>query len=509
MNNDIMISLRKLKPLIARKHVAIYGTGKSAEIVLKALWQVLDDRCSISIIDRDNSALIGHNYWGYIVRKLEEVYLDIDVVLVCSRWHADSIVERVRDYLVAHDKIIDVIDVFKYELNTQEQKLEYLNYLERSVLKQKNLFVKYDVEGISIKENDTKIIAYYLPQFHRLEINDRVHGAGFTEWTNSSRMIPLFPGHLQPHVPYDVGYYDIMNPETLRRQVFLAKHYGIYGFCIHYYWFSGNRIMEKPLERLLSDKSLDIHYCFNWATENWTKKWDGGNKEVICRQSLQKNDAESFMRDVLPFFQDERYIRIDGKPVLLIYKCRLFNREMFIDTMNRFNTIARHEGFPGVYVLLTTAADVEDASEWGCDAIVEYNPNFTNGHYPKLDYNGYINPYFNGTLYDMRDYIAEKRYLERKTSGVLIRSALTEWDNSARRCLGDAAIFYGLNNETYRRWLTDIIIESKRLHPPELNIVFVNSWNEWAEGSHLEPDMVRGYYWLQATKEALIASRDW
>jgi lipopolysaccharide biosynthesis protein len=163
-------------------------------------------------------------------------------------------------------------------------------------------FVKISDTDYKRKENSTNLIAFYLPQFHAIPENDRAHGKGFTDWLNVAKAMPQFEGHHQPHVPIDVGFYDLSHPDIMYRQVELAKKYGIYGFCFHYYWFSGKRLLEKPIFNYLNNKDLNLPFCFCWANENWSKLWDGGDKELIVEQDLKEDDYEKFLQDILPFF---------------------------------------------------------------------------------------------------------------------------------------------------------------------------------------------------------------
>jgi hypothetical protein len=177
---------------------------------------------------------------------------------------------------------------------------------------------------------DIKLIAFYLPQFHAFPLNDDWYGKGFTEWTNVTKAIPQYTGHYQPQLPIDMGYYDLNDMSVMRRQVELAKMYGIHAFCFHYYWFSGTRLMEKPIFNWLEHQDMDFPFCLNWANENWSKLWDGGNREVRYKQELLPGDDEKFFEDILPFLRDRRYITLRGKPLLLIYRPHLFPQERFL-----------------------------------------------------------------------------------------------------------------------------------------------------------------------------------
>ena len=482
---------------------AIYGTGNGAELVYGTLCKLGINICIKNIIDRDERIYAGRTFHKIPVVSLLNVCDTLHGIIIAAIDSHDIIRHRIIDTLTQKQlKSIRIIDIFSY--NTRKDKQEFTEYLEETILKKSKEFVAFEGEKYNRKSGDTKIISWYLPQFHQMEINDRFHGKGFTEWTNTSRAIPLFTGHYQPHIPYDIGYYDLLNPDTFKRQILLAKHYGIYGFCIHYYWFSGKRIIEKPLELLLRNKDLDIPFCLDWATENWSALWDGGNKEIILEQKLKERDSENFMADILPYMKDPRYIKINERPILVIYRVDIFEQNCVRNLLNDFRRIAKKEGFPDLYIMLTTAIDFKDnVTDWGADALVEYSPhgllNLMSNYSPPC----YINPYFNGKILDASSFIKDRNYMVKHNSDKFFRSALVSWDNTARKATSKGVILQGLNPMTFNQWLKDIISESMEIHSEEENIVFVNSWNEWAEGSHLEPDMRYGYAYLQAVKEAL------
>lgn len=382
---------------------------------------------------------------------------------------------------------------------------DYVDHVTSGNFNRKRDFVDITKDSFKRDENDTKVIAWYLPQFHQMDVNNKYHGQGFTEWTNVTRAIPAFVGHFQPQLPYDVGFYDLMNIDTFKRQIYLAKLYGIYGFCFHWYWFSGVRTMEKPLELYLNHKELDFPFCINWADENWSTLWDGGNKDLIFEQKLMDDDDSKFMNDILPYMKDRRYIKIDGRPVLSIYRCKgIFDQERFKKLLANFRSIAKSNGFPDLYIMITNAFDFyDDVADWGADAIVEFPPFGVSGVEKQLS-GFFVNPYFKAHVYDTSLFIAERKYLYKHNSKKYFRSALVSFDNTARKGFdSNGSVFFSLNSETLQQWLKDIIEESKQIHSKSEDIVFVNSWNEWAEGSHLEPDMRFGYANLQAVKTAL------
>ncbi len=510
-NHNIQSIIKRLEKIQINvdENWAIYGTGNGAKIVCEALANMYMNHAIKYIIERDDKVEIKRLFQGIPVLKLSAIYKILDGIIIAAINNHEIIRERLLNILPEeHLKRIKIIDIFEY--NTDNEKLEYLSYIEKNILKKSLDFVKFDEIGYRRKKGDPKVIAWYLPQFHQMEINNKFHGQGFTEWTNTSRAIPVFTGHYQPHIPYDVGYYDLLNIDTWKRQIYLAKHYGIYGFCIHYYWFSGKRIMEKPLELLFKHKELDMPFCLDWATENWTALWDGGNREIMLEQKLEEGDDQKFMEDILPYMKDYRYIKIGGRPVLVIYRIKIFKQGDARRLLSNFRKIAKENGFPDLYIMVVNAFDFDDdVSEWGADALVEFPPHKINVLMNIYNPDGYLNPYFNGTIYDVSSFVEEKMYLSKYGSPTYFRAALTSWDSSARKATSKGFIFYGFTPETFKIWLSDIIKESKKIHSDEENIVFVNSWNEWGEGSHLEPDMRYGYAYLQSLKEAIEENTQW
>lgn len=497
-----------LSKLTSRKKIGIYGTGIGAKIILEALSKIGLINNVVCFIDNDVAAEACKSFLKYKVIGISKINDDIDVIIVSTRSAHEIVFENIKKIVDDNRFKVDIFNVYGEDYNSVNDKMEYIEFLEKSYLTNTDEFVPIDEKNIYKAESgDTKIIAWYLPQFYEMEVNNKYHGQGFTEWTNTSKSRPVYTGHYQPHIPYDVGYYNLLNIETIKRQIYLAKIYGIYGFCYHYYWFSGNRIMEKPLDELLEHKELDIHFCLNWATENWSALWQGDGGENIFIQDLKEDDDEKFMRDIIPYMQDERYITIDGKPVLSIYRCDIFNKERFKRLIRNFRDIAKRNGFSDLYILITTASQLEeDVEEWGGDGLVEF-PSWQMPQYMeniKLDC--YINPKFGGVIWDADTFCKKRKYMMKHPSKNVFRSALLSYDNTPRRFNYGAAIFYGLNPNTYKQWLFDILVESKTKGITQ-DFVFVNSWNEWAEGQHLEPDLKYGYSYLQATKEALLEAR--
>lgn len=486
---------------------ALYGTGEGADIIYNALKDMNMSHIIEFVIERDESSMQGKYYHGIQIQKIDDVYNKFDCILVAAKKNYKVIQERIEKYYNLKNYNIKIVNVFGS--NSLKEKGEYIEYIEKAILKEADEFVQFEKNGFVREKEDVKLIAWYLPQYHQISINNEFHGQGFTEWTNTTRAFPMFLGHYQPHIPFDVGYYDLNNLETYKRQIFLARQYGIYGFCFHYYWFSGKRIMEKPIEIFLNHKELDMPFCLSWATENWTSLWDGGKKDIICEQKLLDGDEEKFYSDILSYMKDERYIYIDGKPVLIIYRCDMFKKERFLSFLQSLRDKIKTEGFPDLYIMLSTAGHFqEDVKDWGADALVEFPPWLIGKQLEDRRPKGYLNPYFKGIILDTIPFIKDKKYLMSHKSEHVYRSVLTSFDNTARKSVSGAQIYLGLNPSTYKVWLKDVIQENKETHNESENIVFINSWNEWAEGSHLEPDMKYGYAYLQATKEAIEEMRE-
>lgn len=488
---------------------AIYGTGIGAEIVFQILRRWKLEKMIEAIIDNDEAVSEQQFYFHNIkVIDLRSACKFINGIIIASMDFHEIVCERVQSFINENYKNkIKIINLFGH--NTDDEVREYVNHIESfSNRRDEKLYEDYEPLSIKLQENDTKVIAWYLPQYHRIDINDYFYGRGFTEWTNTSKAIPMFTGHYQPHIPYDVGYYDLNNPEIFLRQIELAKHYGIYGFSFYYYWFSGKRIMEKPLEYFLKHPELDIKYCITWANENWTTLWDGGNHDLIFEQKLRNGDAERFIDDLLPYFADKRYMRINDKLPLIVYRPTLWHKDCTKKLFQSFRDEMQKKRMGELYIMVCNAHGFdENVKDWGADALVEFPPHKIIEWMPVIRINGYLNPHFVGQIRSTEDFIKKKKYLYNHKCGKYFRGAMPSWDNTARKANTGATIYTGLTPNTFQQWMQDIIYESKKIHSREENIVFVNAWNEWAEGAHLEPDMKYGYANLKAVRTAIEQSR--
>lgn len=371
----------------------------------------------------------------------------------------------------------------------------------------KSHFVPEAEDSIKRTDQMPKVIVAYLPQFHDFPENVKWFGKGFSEWTNSSQTLPQFLGHRQPHTPIDVGFYNLNTSQIMHRQAELAKKYGITGFCVYYYWFSGKKLMDRPLKHILEDKSLDFPFFLFWANDDWTMAWgNGATREVLYRGNLVPKDAELFMEDVLPYMKDPRYIRIGNKPVLLIYKIALTPKGDYLEFVERIQKIAVNNGFDGLY-LLSPIEDFMDhenlegvQEEYKLDALMEFHPIAGRKGW-NIKHEDFFDPAYRSTCYDVDDFVKNRRYLL-DTRAKVFPGLFPDWDNSPRRYNRGAWILQS-SPENYKQWLSDLIQWTKEHNGPDEQFIFVNAWNEWAEGAHLEPDTYYGYAYLQQTRDAL------
>ena len=340
------------------------------------------------------------------------------------------------------------------------------------------------------------LVAFYLPQFHPVPENDAAWGDGFTEWRNVNRAMPQFEGHSQPRLSGELGDYDLRDPGVMRRQVELAHRYGIGAFAFYFYWFNGHSPLEAPLRRWLADPALDLPFCLCWANESWTRRWDGRDNEVILGQQHTAEDDLAFIRHVACYLRDSRYLRVDGRPVLLVYRPSLFPD--IRATAERWRAECRQLGIGELHLCYVQGFERPDPGDIGFDAAVEFPPNLTE----PTDITGrqrLINPDFAGKVVDWRELAGHA--LHRELPEYTFYPAVNPgWDNEPRRP-GRGRILFHASPRRYRDWLAATIRRTRRHGSADL--VFINAWNEWAEGAVLEPDRRLGHAWLDATSQAL------
>ena len=357
-----------------------------------------------------------------------------------------------------------------------------------------------------------KALAFYLPQYHEIPENNRFWGKGFTEWTNVKTAQPLFWGHNQPRVPLGHHYYNLLEQGVMSAQMKLAKAYGIYGFCIYHYWFCGKKLLEKPVENILNLPDKNFHYCFSWANGSWSKKWlgDQEGKTIIMRQNYGgEDDWRAHFEYLLPYFRDPRYIKKDGKPLFLIYRSMDIPRCAAM--MDFMNGQARQNGLKGIF-FIDTRHYVGQRDIMGFDASFEFEPFYSmdcyHDRYPvtageiikswrhaplccRLPIYDYRRFYRNMTERTKHYAAADKpRYL----------GAFVDWDNTARRKKDPTLVFAGASPKGFGAYFERQVKNSRKLGN---EFIFINAWNEWGEGTYLEPDEKNGYGYLKAVKKAI------
>jgi hypothetical protein len=357
-----------------------------------------------------------------------------------------------------------------------------------------------------------KVLAFVLPQFHRIPENDAWWGEGFTEWTNVRKAKPLFDRHYQPRVPADNRYYDLSDPAVHEWQASLAREHGVYGFCYYHYWFNGKQLLEKPIDLLLRRGQPNLPFCLAWANEPWTRAWDGGEHQVLMPQSYgDETDWRRHFAYLLRAFQDPRYIRVDGKPMFLIYRSASIDvcEPMFL----LWRELAKQAGLPGLHLVGMLTGFDRDRRAGLFDAFAEFEPMYTIRH---------------GLPYWLRK---REKWIRRVTTAIwrvfgrgphapnsydyvslwnalvsrelpprTYPGAFVDWDNSPRRGLERSMVMRKFDLRTFENGMRAQLCKAQRTNA---EFLFVNAWNEWAEGAYLEPDVGRGRALLKAVATAV------
>lgn len=355
-----------------------------------------------------------------------------------------------------------------------------------------------------------KIFAFYLPQFHAIPENDNWWGEGFTEWVNVKKAQSLFKGHYQPKIPLDENYYDLSQVETLEWQAKLMHEYKIDGLCFYHYWFAGKQLLEKPAEILLENKDINMPFFFSWANEPWTRTWDGGHKNVLMDQKYggKKEWIEHF-NYLRPFFEDDRYEKYNGKPIFLIYRSESF--ENCQEWMDCWKEEALKANLKGIHFVSMQTSFPNDEREIKFDAVVNFEPMNTIFHFVKksnfektikLVIKGlkrFSNNMFNTTYVEkIEDYNEVwNSILEKHIDETIYAGAFVSWDNSARKGT-KSLVITGSNPEKFSSNFKKLYKKAKENKVP---YIFINAWNEWAEGTYLEPDHLNKFEYLQSIKE--------
>lgn len=504
-NCDIVLVASDLKLNLQKNYAAIEYKKKASKKAIKKL---------------DNSAT--ETFWinhlnSEIKRTQRNLYLLFGPVIVAKRLvfkalrafpPARMMYKVIKAYRVGGVKLVK--ERFRNVTGLKKLNREH----DYSSLFSNKEYVHFDSEyqeniDFSNNKTDVKMLAYYLPQFHTFKENDEWWGKGFTEWTNTSASVPLFDGHYQPRTPHrDFGYYDLSNIDTLKKQAVLAKQHGIYGFCFYYYWFSGKRLMEKPVDLLLEHKDIDIPFCLCWANENWTRAWDGQTKNILIKQDYSERDDENFIVDMKKYIDDSRYIRINGHPIIVVY-----NPGQIPNCKKSFNTwrrVAREIGI-GEILIWTCRTSNNTAKKLNIeeviDAEVEFPPHNTwldDFAIRDINLSGKTASIFNyQKLVEAIKYDYKKGYDIEENSKPVHHSCMMAWDNAARR-KNNWFTYHSFSIKSLYEWVKIICAQARRDFSEEERFVFVNAWNEWAEGTYLEPDEKYGYANINTVSKALF-----
>lgn len=359
-----------------------------------------------------------------------------------------------------------------------------------------------------------KPIAMYLPQYHAIPENDAWWGKGFTEWTNVRKAKPRFRGHYQPHLPGNLGYYDLRQLEVVAAQAELAKAYGVHGFCYYHYWFNGKLLLQQPLEQMLAAGKPDMPFCLCWANENWSRRWDGRDHDLLIEQHYSLEDDREHIRYLIRYFRDDRYIKINGKPLYVMYRPELHPE--IKNATDIWREEVRRAGFDGLYLIgVENFMKGVDPVTHGFDAAMEFAPDFP-CHGPKylkrfpikylatkLLHNLSLSRsgFFENHVYSY-DRLVDNMLSKAPATYKQFRTVCPSWDNAARRAT-NATIFHGSTPAKFKSWVQQIVNYTSGRFEGDEQLFFINAWNEWGEGCHLEPDQRFGLEYLQALKEGL------
>jgi glycosyltransferase involved in cell wall biosynthesis len=405
--------------------------------------------------------------------------------------------------LKAFNKLRQIARLAKPSVGSMVSFLKAVGGSRNEYVPKEEIYVPIREDNVDPMDVTAKIIAFYLPQFHPIPENDAWWGKGFTEWINVSKAVPNFVGHYQPHFPGELGYYDLRLLDVQEQQVALAKKYGIYGFCFYYYWFHGKRLLERPINQYLANPHLDLPFCLCWANENWTRRWDGADHDILIAQDYNEEQYRHFIRDISVHFSDPRYIRVDEKPMLLVYRVNLLPDAQ--KAAEIWRSECRMMGIGEIYLVAVQSFGITDPRPYGFDAAVEFPPSYLGEAEISPKTVKITNPNFKGKIFDYN--LAVRSMLNKKHGDyTYFKSVMPSWDNTARR-QNDAHIFINSSPAAYQEWLEKVVAYSQRALPEDKRFIFVNAWNEWAEGTHLEPDRRYGYAYLHATADAITKKK--
>jgi lipopolysaccharide biosynthesis protein len=371
------------------------------------------------------------------------------------------------------------------------------------------MLMKNETKTSSDRSVRARLIALYLPQYHPIPENDEWWGRGFTEWTNTANAKPFFKGHYQPHVPADLGFYDLRLPEARAAQAEMAREYGIEAFCYFHYWFAGHRLLERPFNEVLCSGEPDFPFCLAWANQTWTGIWHGAPNRTLIEQTYPgMEDYRRHFETLLPAFCDRRYLKVDGKPLFVVYYPIELPDSPRV--MEFWRELATKAGLPGLFLV----AQHHPLSDWdpklnGYDAVVttiltpRNKKESWNSLIPRIK--GKYNQWRGRPLVHRYEEIIDSLLVDRIPGIENFPCVIPNWDNTPRSGR-NGLVLHGSTPELFRHHLRQAL-DLMRNVPRDHRIVFVKSWNEWAEGNHLEPDLKFGLRYLEVLREELLKSR--
>lgn len=413
-------------------------------------------------------------------------------------------------YYALRDKVYSTQSGYNFtNINQKEVLEEYRNQiLSIPTDKDQKFFKSITENSFKRKECDSKLIAYYLPQMHPTPENDNWWGKGVTEWNNVGRAVPQYLGHYQPRQPGELGYYDLRIKDVIKRQVELAKMYGLFGFAWYFYSFGEKALLRKPLDMYINDSEIKFPFCLCWANESWTRSFFGSSKQVIMEQEKKAESYKMFIHDAAKYLKDERYITVNGKKVLIVYRpLDIPDKKEVTDYWREY---CKKEKIGELYIIgnYFMSREPEDYKGFGLDALGEFQIGSLIKDCKIINEKKvFLADEFSGNVYDYKDLVLNKIYKKNFGINKMYNAVFPMWDNTPRRNNKDNTIFDGANPSLFKMWLLDVIKNNMKRSDLDDNLIFINSWNEWGEGSYIEPDKRYGYAYLQAIKEALEESK--
>jgi hypothetical protein len=478
------------------RKILIYGAGQVGTAFIKSLMRQDFNKHSITVWDARNK--INKDICGIAISKPDFKFLsdteDIVVIIAIGARKNAALIDEIKyKFLEAGYKhIFSSGDVSSFIENIKVGDFENKAY--------QDCYYQDDID-FSAYTPRVKPIAFYLPQFHEIPENNEWWGEGFTEWTNTKRATPRYKGHYQPREPHDdFGYYDLSDVNIIRKQAELARKHGIYGWSIYYYWFSGRRLLTKPLDILLEHKDIDINFCLTWCNETWTKRWVGDEREVLIDCEYREEDPEKFIDDIKKYTDDKRYIRIDGKPIIMLY--RIHDIPNIRDVVHRWRERAREIGIGEIEVIsVINPYTLSDLELNDCfDGETEFTPLNSKYAMNPIHLHDDSDNVVSSKIFTYSDCIDNYRRAVEMGNHSAYLSCMCGYDNSPRYREQFSIYDLEFSIEAFYdilKFITDEAISYKK------DFIFIFAWNEWAESAYLEPDKRFGYMMINTLSKAI------